>query len=67
MFAVDEATAEAIRVAFDRGGELSAVVELRRHFPGITNPEQARACVRTIASWKPLPPKPPPRARRRGN
>jgi hypothetical protein len=59
MFAVDEATAEAIRVAFDRGGELSAVVELRRHFPGITNPEQARSCVRTIASWKSLPAKLP--------
>ena len=63
MFAVDEATAAAIRAAFDRRGELSAVVELRRHCPGIADNEQARACVRTIASWKPLPPK-PPRARR---
>jgi hypothetical protein len=35
MFAVDEATAEAIRRALDEGGELSAVVELRRHYPGI--------------------------------
>jgi hypothetical protein len=59
MFTVDEATAAAIRVAFDRGGELSAVVELRRHFPGITDPEQARSCVRTIASWKSLPAKLP--------
>jgi hypothetical protein len=63
LFTVDDATAEAIRTAFDQGGELSAVVELRRHFPGITNPEQARVCVRTIAAWKPLPPQ-PPRARR---
>jgi hypothetical protein len=29
----------------------------------IQDNEQARACVRTIAGWKPLPPK-PPRARR---
>ena len=57
MFAVDEATAAAIRAAFDKGGELSAVVELRRHFPLITDNEQARICVRTIASWKPLPPR----------
>ncbi len=63
MFTVDEVTAAAIRTAFDRGGELNAVVELRRHYPGITDNEQARACVRTIAAWKPIPPK-PPRARR---
>jgi hypothetical protein len=54
MFAVDEATAEAIRHALDQG-ELSAVVELRRHFPLITDNEQARRCVRAIATWKPLP------------
>jgi hypothetical protein len=63
MFTVDEATAAAIRAAFDQGGELSAMVELRRHFPLIRDNEQARACVRTIASWKPLAPK-PLRARR---
>jgi hypothetical protein len=63
MFAVDEATAEAIRTAMRDGGELSAVVELRRHFPLITDNEQARRCVRTIAEWKPLPPR-PPRSRR---
>jgi hypothetical protein len=67
MFVVDEATAEAIRRALNESGELSAVVELRRHFPLIRDNEQARACVRTIASWKPLPPRlhrarrPPPR------
>ena len=63
MFAVDEQTAEAIRRAFNESGELAAVVELRRHFPLIQDNERARACVRTIAGWKPLPPK-PPRARR---
>jgi len=61
MFAVDEATAAAIRDALERGGELSAVAELRRHFPLITDNADARRCVRTIASWKPLPPKPIPR------
>jgi hypothetical protein len=34
MFSVDETTAEAIRQVFEESGELSAVVELRRHFPG---------------------------------
>jgi hypothetical protein len=33
MFVVSEAEAAAIRVAFDRGGALSAAVELRRLFP----------------------------------
>jgi hypothetical protein len=33
MFVVSEAEADAIRAAFDRGGELSAAVELRRLFP----------------------------------
>jgi hypothetical protein len=59
MFSVDEATAAAIRQVFEESGELSAVVELRRHFPGIANNENARLCVRAIASWKPLPPLPP--------
>ena len=58
MFAVDEATAAAIRIAFERGGELSAVAELRRHFPLITDNGDAKRCVRAIASWKPLPPTP---------
>jgi hypothetical protein len=47
MFTVDDATAASIRDVLDRGGELSAVVELRRHFPLITDNEQARVCVRT--------------------
>jgi hypothetical protein len=54
MFAVDEATIEAIRCALDEGGELSAVVELRRHFPLITDNAEARLCVRAIASWQPV-------------
>jgi hypothetical protein len=62
MFTVDEPTAEAIRRAFHESGELAAVVELRRYFPAVGDNEQARACVRTIAGWKPILPK-PPRAR----
>ena len=60
MFMVDEETAAAIRRAWDEGGELSAVarsraqahdVELGRHFPLITDGEDARRCVRTIVGW----------------
>jgi hypothetical protein len=56
MFIVTEADAAAIREVFDREGELSATIELRRRFPGISDNEQARACTRSIANWKPLPP-----------
>jgi hypothetical protein len=45
----------AIRAVFDQQGELSAAVELRRLFPGITSTMQAREWARTIAAWKPLP------------
>lgn len=55
MFCVDEATAEAIRRVFDEDGELSAVIELRRHFPLISDYENARRCVRAIAGWQPSP------------
>jgi hypothetical protein len=61
MFSVDAATAEAIRQAYDESGELAAVIELRRHFPGITDNKNARLCVRTIASCNPLQPLPPKR------
>ena len=54
MFTVTEAEATAIRAAFDQGGELSAAVELRRLFPGITDNTEARACARTVAAWRPL-------------
>jgi hypothetical protein len=30
-------------------------MNLRRHFPGITDNAQARECARVIAGWKPLP------------
>ena len=55
MMVVTETEAAAIRAAFEQRGELSAAVELRRLFPGITDTAQARECARTIAGWKPLP------------
>ena len=70
MFTVDEATAQAIRRAYDEGGELSGIVEFRRHFPLISDHAKAGECVRIIAGWKPnseRAPQParPPRPRRR--
>ena len=50
-----EKTVASIRRAWDEGGELSAVVELRRHFPLISDGETARRCVRTIAGWRQRP------------
>jgi hypothetical protein len=55
MFIVSEEDATAIRTAYEQEGELSAAVELRRLFPGITDNAAARECVRSIARWKPLP------------
>jgi hypothetical protein len=54
MFSVTEADAARIRAAFERGGEFSAAIELRRLFPGIGDNAEARRCARTIAGWKPL-------------
>ena len=60
MFVVTEAEAAAISAVFEQQGELSAAIELRRLFPGVTDSAQARACARTIAGWKtlPVPPRP---------
>jgi hypothetical protein len=55
MFAIDEATTEAIRAIFAQESEWSAAVELRRRFPLIIDNAQARASARTIAGWTPLP------------
>jgi hypothetical protein len=68
MFVVTEADAAAIRAIYEQRGELSAAIELRRRFPGITDNAQAQECARTIAGWKPLRPAKrmpkPPRLRR---
>jgi hypothetical protein len=54
MFMVTEDDATAIREIFERDGELSAAIELRRRFPGITDNARARECARSIAGWTPL-------------
>jgi hypothetical protein len=59
MFVVSEEDAAAIRAAFEQGGELSAVIVLRRLFPLITDNTQAREQVQIIAGWRPLPLTPP--------
>jgi hypothetical protein len=65
MFTVDEPTAEAIRRAFEDGGELSAIVEFKRHFPLITDNAKAGECVRIIAGWQPVPDQPAAEPKRR--
>ncbi len=55
MFCVSETEAAAIRDAYEREGELSAAIELRRLFPGITDNAHARTCARMIAGWAPSP------------
>jgi hypothetical protein len=53
MFMVTEADAAAIRAIFEKDGELSAAIEVRRRFPGVADNVEARACARTIAGWQP--------------
>jgi hypothetical protein len=55
MFVITEADAAAIRAVFNDEGELSAVIELRRRFPGVTDIAKARTCARSIVGWTPLP------------
>ncbi len=55
MFVVTEADAAAIRTVYEQDGELSAAIEVRRLFPGITDNENARRCARSIAGWTPRP------------
>ncbi len=65
MFVVTEADAAAIRAVFHQEGELSAAIEVRRRFPGITDNAKARECARSIAGWTPLPVPPCPVTRLR--
>ncbi|MBV9750766.1 MAG: hypothetical protein JO157_18325 [Acetobacteraceae bacterium] len=55
MFVVDEETAAAIRRAWAEDGKLSAVVELRRHFPLISDGENARRRMQAIVGWTQRP------------
>jgi hypothetical protein len=50
MFVITEADADAIRAVFNQEGELSAAIELRRRFPGVTDNAKARDCARRI--WR---------------
>jgi hypothetical protein len=67
MFSVTTAEAAAIRDAFHQRGELSAVIELRRLLPGVTDNRQARECVRMIADWRLSQPDQSTRPRARTN
>ena len=55
MYVVTEAD---IREVYERDGELSAAVELRRRFPGITDDAIARNHARWIAGWAATPEQP---------
>src|SRR4051812_21800322 len=65
MFVVDEATAEAIRRAYEEGGELAGIVEFKRHFPLIADNARAQECARIIAGWQPVPEQPEAEPKRR--
>ena len=58
MFVVTKADSAAIRAIFNEEGELSAAIEVRRRFRGISDNVRARACASTIAGWTPLPVQP---------
>jgi hypothetical protein len=65
MFVVTEEDAAAIRTAFEQEGELSAAIEVRRRFLGITDNAKAWEQARTIAGWKPWRATPSPVKRSR--
>ena len=44
MFVFTETDAAGIRAVFNQEGELSAAIELRRRFPGITDNAKTRQC-----------------------
>jgi hypothetical protein len=44
--------AASIRTTYEQEGELSAAIEVRRLFPGITDNASALECARAISGWK---------------
>jgi hypothetical protein len=54
MFVVSEAAASAIRTIFEKESKLSAAIEVRRLFSGITDNAKAREHARIIAGWRPM-------------
>ena len=63
MYVVTEADAAAIREVYERDGELSAAIELRRRLPGIADNATAGSRHGRIAAWPPLPERPAQRRR----
>jgi hypothetical protein len=51
MLLVSEADAAAIRAIFEQDGELSAAIELRRRFLGITDKQRQGARARPDDRW----------------
>jgi hypothetical protein len=64
MFVVSEEIAAAVHAAYEQDGELSAAIELRRHFPGIVDNARARDCAQAIAGWVDASARSPVKARR---
>ena len=58
MFSISDKDIAAIQAAFERGGELSATIEVRRIFPGIPDNAEARRIALIIAGWEPVSPGP---------
>jgi hypothetical protein len=59
MFSISDKDIAAIQAAFERGGELSATIEVRRIFPGIPDNAEARRVALIIAGWEAPPHKQP--------
>jgi hypothetical protein len=60
MFSISDKDIAAIQAAFERGGELSATIEVRRIFPGIPDNAEARRVALIIAGWKSMSERGPP-------
>jgi hypothetical protein len=58
MFSISDKDIAAIQAAFERGGESSATIELRRIFPGIPDNAEARTIALTIVGWRSMPANP---------
>jgi hypothetical protein len=56
MFLVNTVQADAIRRAYEAGGDSEALAEFRFRFQGLLGDEMALLCARTIAAWKPFGP-----------
>ena len=59
MFSISDADVAAIVDASERGGELSAKIEVRRLFPGIPENAEALWAAMNIAGWEALLVSPP--------